>query len=100
MDDHRIDARLLQQNHVAGEIARDALVAHGVTAVFHDDDRLVVMQHVRQRLHQILAWSMAEAWSMGGRPESRSMSELFSKGRMPKGIEMPFGIRADGRGGG
>ena len=50
--DDRIDAGLFEQDHVAGEIARDFLVAHGVAAVFDDDDRVVVAQHVRQRLHE------------------------------------------------
>ena len=52
VDDHRIDAGLLEQHHVAGEIAPGGLVAHRVAAVFHDDRRVVVAQHVRQRLHQ------------------------------------------------
>ena len=50
--DDRIDAGLLQEHHVFGEVARLVLVAHGVAAVFHDDDRVVIAQHVRQRLHQ------------------------------------------------
>ena len=49
---HRIDRGLLQQHHVAGEIARGLLLAHGVAAVFHHDDFLVVALHVRQRLGQ------------------------------------------------
>ena len=52
MDDDRIDAGLLQQHHVLGEVARLVLVAHRVAAILHDDDRLVVAQHMRQRLHQ------------------------------------------------
>ena len=52
MHDDRIDAGLFEQDHVAREIARLGLVAHGVAAIFHDDDRLVVAQHMRQRLHQ------------------------------------------------
>jgi hypothetical protein len=48
--DHRIDRGLFQQHDVAGEIPRDLFVAHGVAAVFHDDDLLVVALHVRQRL--------------------------------------------------
>ena len=52
MHDDGIDAGLLKQNHVAGEAARDGFVAHGVAAVFHDDDRIVIVQHMRQRLHQ------------------------------------------------
>ena len=50
--DDRIDAGLLQKHHVLGEVARLVLVAHRVAAVLHDDDRVVVAQHVRQRLHQ------------------------------------------------
>ena len=50
--DDRIDARLLEQHHVAREVARLVLVAHGVAAVFDHDDRVVIAQHVRQRLHQ------------------------------------------------
>jgi hypothetical protein len=37
--DDRVDAGLLEQHHVAGEVARALLVAHGVAAVFHHDDR-------------------------------------------------------------
>ena len=43
---------LLQQHDVAGEAARQLLLAHGVAAVFHHDDLLVVALHVRQRLGQ------------------------------------------------
>ena len=49
---HRIDRGLLEQHHVAGEIARGLLLAHGVAAIFHHDDFLVVALHVRQRLGQ------------------------------------------------
>ena len=49
---HRIDRGLLQQHDVAGEIARGLLLAHGMAAVFDDDDLLVVALHVRQRLRQ------------------------------------------------
>ncbi len=54
MHHHRIDARLLEQNHVAGETAAHALVTHGVAAIFHDHDGIVVAEHVRQSLHQDL----------------------------------------------
>ncbi len=47
--DHRIDGGLLQQHDVAGEAPRHLLLAHGMAAVFHDDDLLVVALHVRQR---------------------------------------------------
>ena len=50
MHHHRIDRGLLQQHDVAREAARQLLVAHGVAAVLHDDDLLVVALHVRQRL--------------------------------------------------
>ena len=49
---HRVDGGLLHQHDVAGEIARDLLLAHGVAAVFHHDGLLVVALHVRQRLRQ------------------------------------------------
>ena len=52
MHDHRVHARLLQQHHVAREIARHLVVAHRMAAIFHDDDGVVVAQHMRQRLHQ------------------------------------------------
>ena len=43
---------MLEQNHVAREIPRDLVVAHGVAAIFDDDDRVIVAQHMRKRLHQ------------------------------------------------
>ena len=52
MHDDRIDRRLLQENDVAGEFARQILGAHGVAAVFDDDGLLVVALHVGQRLGQ------------------------------------------------
>ena len=33
-------------------IARHLVVAHCMAAIFHDDDGLVVAQHMRQRLHE------------------------------------------------
>ena len=54
MHDHRIDPGLLQKHHVLGEVARLVLIPHRVTAILHHDDRIVVAQHVRQRLHQYL----------------------------------------------
>ena len=50
--DDRIDRGLLHQHDVAREAARRRLVAHGVAAVFHHDDLVVVALHVRQRLRQ------------------------------------------------
>jgi hypothetical protein len=49
---HRVHAGLLEQHDVAGEIARHRFVAHGVAAVLHHHDRLVVVLHVRQRFGQ------------------------------------------------
>ena len=56
---HRIDRGLLQQDDVAGEVARALLLAHGVAAVFDDDNLLVIALHMRQRLRQdarLLEW--------------------------------------------
>ena len=50
--DDRIQAGLLEQHHVAREIALLLLVAHGVAAIFHHDGRIVIAQHMRQRLHE------------------------------------------------
>ncbi len=52
MHDHGVDRGLLQEHHVAREVAGGLLVAHGVAAIFHHDDFLVVALHVRQRLDQ------------------------------------------------
>ena len=52
MDHHRIDRGLFQQHDVAGEVARHLLLPHGMAAVFHDDDRLVIALHIRQGLGQ------------------------------------------------
>src|SRR5262249_38095985 len=48
----RIDRGLLEQDDVACELARQVLVAHGMAAVLHHDDLLVVALHVRQRFGQ------------------------------------------------
>src|SRR5262249_31398696 len=45
-----VDGRLFEQHDVACEVARHLLFAHGMAAVFDDDDFLVVALHVRQRL--------------------------------------------------
>ena len=52
MHDHGIDRGLLQQDDVAGERAREFLLAHGVPAVFHHDGLVVVALHVGQCLGQ------------------------------------------------
>ncbi len=51
MDDHGVDARLLHQHDVLGEMFADAAF-HGVAAIFHDDDLVVVFQDVGEGLHQ------------------------------------------------
>ena len=52
MDDDGIDPGLFEQNHVAREIPRNLVVPHGMAAIFDDDDRIVIAQHMRQSLHQ------------------------------------------------
>jgi hypothetical protein len=52
MHDHRVDSSLFEQDDVAGKIARHLFLAHGVAAVFHHDDLLVVALHGWQRLYQ------------------------------------------------
>ena len=52
MDHDRVDADLLEQHDVAGEVARHVLVAHGVAAILDHHDRTLVAPHERQRLDQ------------------------------------------------
>ena len=52
MNDDGIDTGLFEQNHVTGEIPRNLVVAHGMAAIFDDDDCIVIAQHMRQGLHQ------------------------------------------------
>ncbi len=52
MHDDRIQAGLFEQHHVAREIAFLVVVAHRMAAILHHDDRVVVAQHVGQRLHE------------------------------------------------
>ena len=52
MHDDRIDAAQLQHHHVAGEFARELGIDHGVAAVFHDDDLIVIALQEGQRLRQ------------------------------------------------
>ena len=47
--DHRVDRGLLHQHDIARKAARGRLVAHGVAAVFHNHDLVVVALHMRQR---------------------------------------------------
>ena len=50
--DHRVDGGLLHQHDVAGEALGHILLAHGMAAVFHDDDFLVVTLHMGERFRQ------------------------------------------------
>ena len=52
--DHRIHADQLQQHHVVGEAALEALVGHGVAAVLDDDGLAVKALDVGQRLGEDL----------------------------------------------
>ena len=49
VDDHRLDAGSFQQRDVAGKGLGKLRVAHGVAAVLHHHDLLVVGEHVGQR---------------------------------------------------
>ena len=57
MDHHRVDADLLQQRDVAAEAQRGLLLAHGVAAILHHDDLVVVALQEGQRagedLHRV-----------------------------------------------
>ena len=48
MHDHGIDGGLLQKHDIAGEFAGQIFRAHGVAAVFDDDDFLIVALHIGQ----------------------------------------------------
>ena len=50
MHHHRVDADLLQQGDVAGELLGEAFLAHGVAAVFHHDGGAGIAAQERQRL--------------------------------------------------
>ena len=52
MADDRLDAGLLEQHHILGEILRRGRGAERVAAVFDHDDLLIIALHMRQRLHQ------------------------------------------------
>ena len=54
MHDDGLDARLLEQHHVLGEILGRRPVAHGMAAILDHHHLLVVALHVRQRLHKHL----------------------------------------------
>src|ERR1700728_1446085 len=50
--DHRVDGGLLQEHDILGEFARQMFFAHGVAAVFDDNNFLVIALHVGQRFRQ------------------------------------------------
>ena len=54
VDDHRVDADVLHEDHVQGETAFEFLLDHGVTAVLDHHRAAAELAHVGQRLHQHL----------------------------------------------
>ena len=56
MDDHRIEADVLEEDDILGEGLLEPLVRHGVAAVLDDDRRIGETLDVRQRLHQHLGF--------------------------------------------
>ncbi len=58
MHHHRLDARLLEQNDVLGEILLRGGIAHGVAAILDHDHLLIIALHMRQRLGQDLGLDM------------------------------------------
>ncbi len=54
VDDHRVDADVLHQDHVQGETALERLVDHGVPAVLDHHRAAAELTHVGQGLHQHL----------------------------------------------
>jgi hypothetical protein len=54
MHDDRLQAGLLEQHDVLGEILGRSRIAHGVAAILDDDHFLIVALHVRQRLDEHL----------------------------------------------
>ena len=52
VNDDRIDAAMLQQHDVLGEVVRQLLVAHGVAAIFDDEGLALIFFQVGQRIDQ------------------------------------------------
>ena len=50
MDDDGVEAAHLEHDHVARELVRELRVHHGVAAIFHHDDLVVVALQEGQRL--------------------------------------------------
>jgi hypothetical protein len=67
MHHHRIDRGLLQQHDVAGEASCRRLFAHGVAAIFHHDDLVVILLHMGQRFRQN-AGDLERRYGHGGVP--------------------------------
>ena len=85
MDDDRVDADLLQQHDVAGEVAGHALVAHGVAAILDHHDRARIAAHVGQRLDQRAGDARGcragrRRWLMAAAPRSMGSGELGQGG--------------------
>ena len=78
----RIDGGLFQQHDIAGEAAGVFFVAHGVAAIFHDDDFLVVALHMRQRFGQHAGLFLGCSLRVGrGFAHDGSLARAFIKGR-------------------
>ena len=54
MDDDGVDADLLEQNHVQGELPLEVGVHHGVTAIFNYDRLVAELLHIGKGFHQDL----------------------------------------------
>jgi hypothetical protein len=68
VDDHRVDAHLSHQHHVAGETGHGLGIAHGVAAELDDHDRAGIALQIGQRLGQCAG---------GGDPVSGHCELLF-----------------------
>ena len=68
-----------KQHDVAGEVARQMLRAHGMAAVFDDDDRLVIALHIGQGFRKDAGLLVRRYvhWELP-RPQA-----LFSRSRAP-----------------
>lgn len=52
VDHDRVHTGLFEKHYIAGEIAGDRFVAHGVAAIFDDDGAFRIALHIGQRLGQ------------------------------------------------
>jgi len=80
MHDDRIDAGLFHQHDVLREFLRQAAF-HRVTAIFHDNDLVVVLQYERQRFNEHAC----------GRAPARKPAQIsFARGgRRPRLMRIP-----------